>query len=269
MAGSLLGAAMPSAGSDRLLGELTYQDVSSTITARSVLILPVGSIEQHGPHLPLNTDVVIAEGIASRIVARSGEALDLWRLPPVSVSLAREHEWAAGTLSLSTVGMTALLRDLGRTIARALPTRNLFILNGHGGNRGILEALVCDLRADFGMNVCVFHPAALSDGTKEGGVAEIHGGKNETSIMLALAPHLVRRERIAPGGKIENPKIVEERILDLSVTWPWSSGDARLSAHGVIGDPREATAEFGEGLIETVVSAAGKIIKQLLDEERR
>jgi creatinine amidohydrolase len=266
MAGSLSGAAMPSAGSDRLLGELTYQDVSSQIGARSVLILPVGSIEQHGPHLPLNTDVVIAEGIASRILARWGEALDLWRLPTVSVSLAREHEWAAGTLSLSTKGMTALLRDLGRTIARALPTRNLFILNGHGGNRGILEALVRDLRADFGLNVCVFHPAALSDGTKEGGVAEIHGGRNETSLMLAFAPHLVRRERI---GKIENSRTVEERILDFSATWPWSSGDARLSADGVIGDPRAATAEFGERLIETAVSAAGKIIKQLLDEERR
>jgi creatinine amidohydrolase len=269
MAGSLSGAAMPSAGLDRLLGDLTYQDVSSKISARSVLILPVGSIEQHGPHLPLNTDIVIAEGMASRIVARWGEALDLWRLPTVSVSLAREHEWAAGTLSLSTKGMTALLRDLGRTIARALPTRNLFILNGHGGNRGILEALMRDLRADFGLNVCVFHPAALSDGTNEYSVAEIHGGRNETSLMLALAPHLVRHERIASGGQIANPSLVKESILDLSVTWPWSSGDARLSADGVIGDPHAATAEFGERLIETAASAAGKIIKQLLDEERR
>jgi creatinine amidohydrolase len=260
--------AMSSAGSDRLLGELTYQDVSTKITARSVLILPVGSIEQHGPYLPLNTDVVIAEGLAGRIVARWGETLDLWRLPTVSVSLAREHEWAAGTLSLSVEGMTALMRDLGRTIARALPSRNLLILNGHGGNRGILEALVRDLRADCGLNVCVFHPAALSEGKNGGGVREIHGGKNETSLMLALAPHLVRRERIASGRKIVNPAPLEERILDLSVTWPWSSDDARLAADGVIGDPREATAEFGEKLTETAVSAAGKIIKQLLDEEQ-
>jgi len=260
---------MPSAGSDRLLGELTYQDVSSKITALSVLILPVGSIEQHGPHLPLNTDVVIVEGLASRIVARWGEALDLWLLPTVAVSLAREHEWAAGTLSLSVEGMTALMRDLGRTIARALPTRNLLILNGHGGNRGILEALVRDLRADVGLNVCVYHPAALSNGKTEGGASEIHGGKNETSLMLALAPHLVRRERIASGGGVANPAVIEERIVDLSVTWPWSSDDARLAVEGVIGDPREATAEFGERLIEAAVSAAGKIIKQLLDEKTR
>ncbi len=258
---------MSSVGSDRLLGELTYQHVFTKITARSVLILPVGSIEQHGPHLPLNTDVVIAEGLAARIIARWGETLDLWRLPTVSVSLAREHEWAAGTLSLSVYGMTALMRDLGRTIARALTTRNLLILNGHGGNRGILEALVRDLRADCGLNVCVFHPAALSDGKNGGGVLEIHGGKNETSLMLALAPHLVRRERMTSAA-IANPAAIEERILDLSVTWPWSSDDVRLAADGVIGDPREAMAEIGEKLIETAVSAAGKIINQLLDEEQ-
>jgi creatinine amidohydrolase len=256
---------MPTA-SARLLGELTYQDVSKRIGARSVLILPVGSIEQHGPHLPLNTDVVIAEGLAARIVARFGETLDLWRLPTVSVSLAREHEWAPGTLSLSLDGMIALVRDLGRTIARSLAARNLLILNGHGGNRGILEALVRDLRIDCGLNVCVFHPAALSDRRTSGGVPEIHGGKNETSLMLALAPHLVRQERIASGGGITTPVSIEERILDLSVTWPWSSDDAWVATEGVTGEPTGATAEFGEQLIEAAVAAAARIVEQLLDE---
>jgi len=259
---------MPNAGSERLLGELTYQDVGTKLSACSVLLLPVGSIEQHGPHLPLNTDVVIAEGLASRIVARWGEALDLWRLPTISVSLAREHEWAAGTLSLSVEGMTALLRDLGRTIARALPTRNLLILNGHGGNRGILEALSRDLRLDFGLNVCVFHPAALSDGKTGSGVPEIHGGKNETSLMLALAPHLVRRNRIE-SGKAGSANEIESRILDLSVTWPWCSDDARLGGDGVIGDAHGATAEFGEQLIGAAVEAAGKVIQRLLGESTR
>jgi creatinine amidohydrolase/Fe(II)-dependent formamide hydrolase-like protein len=259
---------MPSAGSARLLGELTYQDVPQKLSARSVLVLPIGSVEQHGPHLPLNTDVVIAEGLAARIVARFGEALDLWRLPTVSVSLAREHEWAAGTLSLSLEGMAALLRDLGRTIARGLPTRNLLILNGHGGNRGILEALIRDLRFDFGLNVCVFHPAALTDGQTGGGIPEIHGARNETSIMLALAPHLVRHERFQAGAAVSTQEI-ESRILDLAVNWPWRSDDVRFSAHGVIGDPSGATAEFGEQLIGAAVDAAAKILEQLLAESCR
>lgn len=255
---------MPSAGSNRLLGELTYQDVSNSIGARSVLILPVGSIEQHGPHLPLNTDVLIAEALTARIVARWGETLDLWRLPTIAVSLAREHEWAAGTLSLSVEGMTALIRDVGRTVSRTLPTRNLLILNAHGGNRGILEALIRDLRIDCGLNVCVFHPAALSDGEQSSGLPEIHAGRNEASIMLAVAPHLVRLDRLAKDTANLSRDAIRDRILDLSVTWPWMSDDPNQSVNGVIGDPRGATAAFGEQLIDSAVTAAGKIIKQLL-----
>src|ERR1700692_4342354 len=151
---------MPHAKPSRLIGELTFPDVSRVLKQSSILCLPIGSIEQHGPHLPLNTDVVLAEEYVRRIIAHWGEALDVWQLPTLSVSLAREHEWAPGTLSLSIQGMTALVRDLGREIARALPARNLAIVNGHGGNRGILEALAQDLRADFGLNVCVMHPAS-------------------------------------------------------------------------------------------------------------
>lgn len=258
---------MSKAGSERSLGDLTFQDVSRLLSPRSVLLLPIGSIEQHGPHLPLNTDALIAEALAARIIARWAERYDLWRLPTVSVSLAREHAWAAGTLSLSVPGMTLLMQDLGRTIRHALPTRHLFILNGHGGNRGLLEALVRDLRGDAGLNVCVFHPAALSDGAGAGGVPEIHAGKNETSIMLAIAPHLVRRERLPsePGPSDAGP--VNETILDPAVTWPWHSDDAKLSRSGVIGDPREATAAFGERLIERAVERAGAILARLTGED--
>jgi creatinine amidohydrolase len=258
---------MTDASSDRLLGELTFRDISQRLSPRSVLILPVGSIEQHGPHLPLNTDVVIGEVLSARIVRRWAGTFDLWRLPAVSVSLAREHEWAAGTLSLSTSGMTQLIHDLGRAIRRSLPTRNLLILNGHGGNRGILEALVRDLRADMILNVCVFHPAALGDGAGAGSMPEIHAGKNETSIMLAIAPHLVRLDRLSNAPLKANADFVQETILDLTVTWPWSSDDERLGQSGVIGDPHRAAAEFGQHLIEQAVERAGEIIEQLVEAE--
>src|SRR5476651_2404506 len=193
---------MPNALPSRLIGELTFPEVSKLLRESSVLCLPIGSIEQHGPHLPLNTDVVLAEEFSRRIVARWGESLDLWQLPTLAISLAREHEWAPGTMSLSTHGMTALMHDLGREIARALPARNLVIINGHGGNRGILEALTQDLRADFGLNVCILHPAALAEVNANVATPEIHGGKNETSMMLAIAPQLVRRDLIA---RMKNP----------------------------------------------------------------
>lgn len=258
---------MPDARSERLLGELTFHDISRLLTARSVLILPIGSIEQHGPHLPLNTDVLIAEALSAAIVKRWMGTFDLWMLPTISVSLAREHEWAAGTLSLSVSGMTQLIHDSGRTIRRSLPTRNLLILNGHGGNRGILEALVRDLRADMELNVCTFHPAALSDdGAGGGAIPEIHGGKNETSIMLAVAPQLVRLDRLSNDATKANAVHVHETILDLAVTWPWTSDDGSLSQGGVIGDPQRATVEFGHRLIEEAVHRAGVVIKQLLEK---
>ena len=258
---------MPDTSSERLLGELTFSDVSRLLSPRSVLILPIGSIEQHGAHLPLNTDVVIAEALSAAIVTRWSGAFDLWRLPTISVSLAREHEWAAGTLSLSVSGTTQLIHDLGQTIVRSLPTRNLLILNGHGGNRGILEALVRDLRADLHLNMCVFHPAALSDGAGAGAIPEIHAGKNETSIMLAIAPQLVRLDRLSNDATKANAVSVHETVLDLAVTWPWSSDDGSLSQGGVIGDPQTATIEFGHRLIEEAVQRAGVIIRRLLEKQ--
>jgi creatinine amidohydrolase len=260
---------MANAGSARLIGELTFPEVSQRLSKTSILCLPIGSIEQHGPHLPLNTDVVLAEGVTRLIVARWGEALDLWQLPTISVSLAREHEWAPGTMSLSIQGMTAYMRDLGREIARSLPARNLMIINGHGGNRGILEVLAREMRSDFGLNICVFHPAALADTKADGAAPEIHGGKNETSMMLAIAPHLVRRDQIATLKNPPEGDAVRTTILQRGVTWPWSTDDKRIADIGVIGDPSAASAEFGQGIIDRVVETAGAVLKQLLDNQRR
>jgi creatinine amidohydrolase/Fe(II)-dependent formamide hydrolase-like protein len=260
---------MPNAASARLIGELTYPEISKLLGASSILCLPIGSIEQHGPHLPLNTDVVLAEGMTRRIIARWGEALDLWQLPTMSISLAREHEWAPGTMSLSIQGMTAYMRDLGREIARALPARNLVVVNGHGGNRGILQALAQDLRADFGLNVCILHPAAWAETNANAATPEIHGGKNETSMMLAIAPQLVRRDRIVELKNPPDAELIRQTMLQKGVTWPWTSADHGIADLGVIGDAQAASAEFGQGIVDHVVETAGGILKQLLDNQRR
>src|SRR4030095_15311928 len=104
----------------RMIGHLTFDEVASAVQASSVLCLPMGAIEQHGPHLPLNTDCVIAEALTRRIITRWGDEHDLWQLPAVPVGLSREHAWAPGTLSLTVSGMTAYLRDLVSEIVRAL-----------------------------------------------------------------------------------------------------------------------------------------------------
>ncbi len=259
---------MPNAGQGRVIGELTFLEISKYLRDSSILCLPIGSIEQHGPHLPLNTDVVLAEEFTRRIISRWGESLDLWQLPTISISLAREHEWAPGTMSLSIQGMTALMRDLGREIVRALPTRNLAVVNGHGGNRGILEALAQDLRADFGLNVCIMHPAAFAETDANAAIPEIHGGKNETSMMLAIAPLLVRQDQITQLKNPPGATSIRKTILENGVTWPWTTDDKQLADMGVIGDAHAASAEFGQHIIDHIVETAGCVLKQLLDNQR-
>src|SRR5207302_11439977 len=92
----------------RIVGELAFPEVSKLLGGTSILCLPLGAVEQHGSHLPLDTDVVIAEELTRQIVARWGEEFDLWQLPSVPVGLSREHDWAPGTLSLSVHGFVTL-----------------------------------------------------------------------------------------------------------------------------------------------------------------
>ena len=255
---------MTGPAASRTIGDLTFQEVGAALRDTSVLCLPMGSMEQHGPHLPLNTDTVLAEAFTRRIVERFGESYDLWQLPALAVGLSREHAWAPGTLSLSVAGMTALLRDLAREIVRALPTRNLLIVNAHGGNRGILEALGRELRGDFGLNLCALHTGALMSPVSDAATPEIHAGRDETSAMLALAPELVRRERIAAlKAHPADGDAVRALILDPATSVPWSSDDPRIAAAGVIGDAREASAEHGQAIVERMVEAAGAALSRL------
>jgi creatinine amidohydrolase/Fe(II)-dependent formamide hydrolase-like protein len=247
----------------RIIGELTFQEVASSLRATSILCLPIGSMEQHGPHLPLNTDTVLAEAFTRRIVERWGMTYDLWQLPPFAIGLSYEHAWAPGTLSLSVGGMTAQLRDLARGIVRSLPARNLMIVNGHGGNRGILEALGRELRAEFGLNLCTLHLGALISPVTGAAAPEIHAGKDETSVMLAVAPELVRHKAIAKLKARPKGDAVRALILDPAASFAWSSNDRRIAESGVIGDAHTASVEHGRAIVERVVKASGPILKRL------
>ncbi len=254
------------ARSERSIGELTFAEVSQYLKETSILCLPIGAIEQHGRHLPLNTDVVIAEEFTRRMVAQWGDEFDLWILPTLSISLSREHDWASGTLALGIGTFVALLKELGREIGRSLPARNLLIVNGHGGNRGILENLMHELFSDFGLNACAIHPFELAKAHTTG--TDVHGGKNETSVMLAIAPHLVRRENIASSSKPADNDAIAALVFDPGARFPWRSDDARLAVNGVIGEPSAASADIGHAIMEDVVSRTGNVLRRLLENQR-
>ena len=112
---------------------------------------------------------------------------------------------------------------------------------------------------------CVLHPFDLA-GADPAGV-DVHGGKGETSVMLALAPQAVRRDRIARGGP-PDPKAVQALIFDRGTSWAWRTDDARLARDGIIGDASAATAELGEALLERMVAAAGAAFARLRENRK-
>ncbi|MGV9751124.1 creatininase family protein [Nocardia farcinica] len=253
----------------RNFGQLTAPG-TSRLTPESILCLPIGSFEQHGPHLPLHTDAVIAEQFSARIVERYGDDFDLWQLPTLPYGLSLEHSWSAGTISLTTNTLSTLLRAVVAAYTRSVPARNLLIVNGHGGNRGILEAVLYELRRDCGVNACVLHPSSLSTAKIQTSLPEIHAGMRETSVMLALSPADVHIDRI-PESFTEadlRRESIRDYILDRGVTWPWTSKDAEISSLGIMGsDPRGATSEIGEAIIESALNSCPPVLERLLKQE--
>jgi len=215
--------------------------------------------------MPTDTDTHQAEHIAGLLAERTGAVV----APAICYAVSKTFEHFPGTISLSIQTMTALLRDIAGEIARGLPARNLALVNGHGGNRGLLEALVRELSADFGLNVCALHLGAMMSPIAGGEFAEIHGGKDETSVMLAFAPERVRRRKISGVKPPKDARMVGALILDPAASWPWTSDDSRIAHRGITGDPRAASARHGRAVIDRVVESAGGLFEQLLENQRR
>ncbi len=249
----------------RRLVELSGPAATAALTEESIIVLPTGAIEHHGPHLPLATDALLAEAFAEAAVHRGVEAgLDLWLLPTLTYTKSDEHHWAPGTMWLRYETLMDTLVDLGRSIA-ATPARRLVFMNGHGGNSALLQVANRELRRRFGLNTFSM-PAGIqragtaADGADERGLG-IHAGHGETSLVLHLRPDLVDMslaERNVPEHFADLEHI---GFNGMPVSFGWLSSD--FGPSGVIGDPTAATAEAGAALFEesvsTSVAALGEI----------
>ncbi len=212
---------------------------------RRLLLVPVGSLEQHGPHLPLDTDTRIAVAVARRACqGRAAVAL----APALPVGASGEHAAFPGTLSIGAEALTACLIELGRHASLHWPA--LLLVNGHGGNVTAVEAAVGRLR--YESRACLAWHAALPEG-------DAHAGRSETSVMLALAPGAVRldaaeRGDVRPLGEIL--PLLRER------------GVRAVSPNGVLGDPAGASAAEGEHLLARLVDSLSAAIDQFLGKMR-
>lgn len=239
----------------RRLDELRAPQLARLLTDRSILVQPLGAVEQHGPHLPFNTDLLIAERVATAAVERAATEHDVWLLPPLAYTKSNEHAWSAGTVWLSADTLLRVLDDIGRCVAMT-PARKLVFINGHGGNSALLGVANRELRLNHGLMTFLAHPGVPPD---QGGVSAadehgmgIHGGTDETSIMLHLAPDLVDMDaatRNVPDALVDNRHV----RFGGTIGFGWLSNDFGPDGH--IGDPTTATAQRGADLFDAAVTA--------------
>lgn len=220
------------------LGDVTWPEVDGIVrrapddrAPAPILLVPVGSTEQHGPHLPLATDTLIAEELAERALHHTD---GLMVGPTISVGASGEHADFPGTLSIGSTVMSSVIVELVRSADWAA---GVVLVNGHGGNREAIARAVADLTAE-GRRVLDWWPHWPR--RIDGGPADLHAGRIETSMMLAIDPGLVRLELAVPG-------------VDASIDELRTRGVRAVSDNGVLGDPDGASGREGERFITAFV----------------
>ena len=247
----------------RHLADLRWPDIARLLTERSIIVQPLGAIEQHGPHLPLSTDFVVADELARATAADIGDEHDVWFLPTLAYTKSNEHAHFPGTIWMSAATMASTLDDIGRCVAM-LPARKLVFLNAHGGNSALLGVANREVRLAHGLQTFLAHPGMPVD---QGGTAPaselgmgIHGGTEETSLLLHLRPELVDMS-VATRNVPEQLASNRHVRFGGRVSFGWLSSDFGPDGH--IGDPTTATAERGkelfEGAVRNFAEALGEI----------
>ena len=197
--------------------------------SETVLVVPLGSTEQHGPHLPLSTDTDVAVALAQKLAQARPHVLVA---PAVPYGASGEHAGFAGTLS---IGQAALERLVIELIRSADDFAGVMLVSGHGGNSPPIERAVATLTAE-GRRVVAWSPHTYHDA---------HAGRSETSLLLALDPNRVRVDAAEPGAT----KPLSELMAVLR-----ASGVRAVSPNGVLGDPSGASAEEGQVLLDALTA---------------
>lgn len=214
-----------------VLGELGTATSSQLSSTPASVLVPLGSTEQHGPHLPLDTDTRIAAAVAGGAQPRLGHE---WLVAPaIAYGASGEHQSFAGTISLGTEALTLLLVEYGRSAAGW--ARRLVFVNGHGGNVAALSSAAALLRTE-GREVG-WCPCLTAGG-------DAHAGHTETSVLLHISPAVVRAEQSVAGNTAPLPELLGSMRR---------AGVAAVSPVGVLGDPTTATAAEGERIFTEMV----------------
>lgn len=247
------------------LARMTTIEAEAALSKASLAIVAVGSLEQHGPHLPLMTDSAVAEAFASRIASALGD--DAVLLPPIRYGLSEHHLGFAGTVTLRPATLLSMLADIFESL-RHHGLYRVLVINGHGGNIDLLRLAAREARRDYGMMVApVMWAIVAADVAREIASSPSYGHacEVETSVMMALTPEAVRTEEIARGGR---------HIHDELTQPPAGSVDEPVwldewSDDGAVGSPDLANPEDGDRIVNAVVERVVGYARRMIEREPR
>jgi len=249
----------------RFLPYLSWTEIAALPDRENtVIVLPAGSIEQHGPHLPCAVDTVICAGVVGHALARLPKEVPAFALPPITYGKSEEHLHFPGTFTLDGETLFATVVQLAESAYRS-GFRKFLIVNGHGGQPQVMEMAARELRLRHGDYIVVPHStwrlphvAGRYLAEKEKKLA-MHAGHAETAIMMALAPDTVHMERAVTNYPPEFPS----KLLspDGRPACAWSARDFGTS--GIIGDPLPATREQGDAILDSLASSWAQAITEL------
>jgi creatinine amidohydrolase len=227
---------------------LTTRDFGVLDVERTIALLPVAAVEQHGPHLPLATDALISEAIVAAMLDRLPEPPTVLVLPALTIGSSLEHADFPGTLSIDAVSLLEVWTDVGACVART-GIRKLVIFNSHGGQKALVDLAALRLRVDH--DLLVVRASYFAFGAPDGLFAEeewlhgIHGGEVETSLILHLNPDLVRRDALENFAGLGVKLAGKNQLLgaEKPIGFGWKSPD--LHPAGVSGNAAAADARRG------------------------
>ncbi len=239
---------------------LTAPDIRA-LTARgnALAVLPVGSLEQHGPHLPVITDTRTAWEISIRAARLAADEMPVLVLPGMWTGMSEHHLPFGGTISLSFAEFRGMIAGVARSL-KAIGFARLLIINGHGGNIDPLAVAARELAVEYALPIAVttpWHDAAKQVAALLESAERVqHACEGETSVMLAMTAETVRTDRFEEAMR-QSPPPIEGRP-NYSRFWSFSE---RAPSTGVRGDPRPATAEKGEKLLDAMAAAVAEAMR--------
>lgn len=246
---------------------LRSSDVARIAADGGIALQPIGAVEQHGPHLPVETDALIAEALAVGAAQKLAPSLPTWLLPVLSYGLSPEHAGWPGTVSLSVDTMLGICRDLAVAVADS-GIGTLIFVNAHGGNPDLLRVACREIHSATGVRAYVVHAPTLGLSAElrermPRPEMDVHAGFYETSVMLALHPDAVSERDARPDGLAVADVLAGFQHISLfgEVSLPWATAD--LSGSGTIGDPTGATAEWGRSALDVQTTVLAATIEEL------